>query len=316
MRFLHVTDSHFGLPANSVGLKRKVLVAAAGQLVRSRVATLMATHDETAIAALRVFVELERDYLDGIIVSGDAATTGDRDDLRLAHFNLETIAEATPYFVLPGNHDRFGQPWRYPPTSRDFERVFPSAHLVASPFGMGSKRVGDCVLVGIDASLDSLTGIPGRGRRLGHGLIRSDVSARLDRILQTHADASHIIIVIHFPIQIQGTIPADHVAFGGDALVREIFASTGSHRRPTLVVSGHLHREYFVRHFDVPLWFYTGGTVSKQYPWTSSSRHSCAVIQTRDDGFEIQRYDLDRSNGVHAFEAVATGPTNPSLIDI
>jgi len=225
MRFLQLTDTHFGLPANSTG--SRTFAALAANVVAGRIATAMATHDEAVVAALRVFVELESPELDAVLCSGDLATTGDERDLALAAaFLSDLIPESVPCFVLPGNHDRFGGPPLYPPGGTAFDTfvVGPRLRPLASPFGFGHQRKGKCILSGLDLTLLTPAGGPLQFLRAsGLGKARREIldpfARSLERIATT-GKTTHVVVVTHYPLAIGQPMPVNHEVLGGDHVIR------------------------------------------------------------------------------------------------
>jgi 3',5'-cyclic AMP phosphodiesterase CpdA len=127
IRLLHLSDLHFSFEPRRLdalsrirqGFKEAQVLRV---LFRLRHNGLFSSHDRDLARAIAEFAYLNRSLLDGIIITGDLATTGLGEDLNVALSFLNsppaagvTSAQGTPtlaasrlsVFLLPGNHDRY-----------------------------------------------------------------------------------------------------------------------------------------------------------------------------------------------------------------
>lgn len=135
-RLAHLSDLHLATRANRRGLHHIVNWRSGFQALRQVVfcpghESLTGTyHDRAARALLERLQKGFRgsgDPYDGIVITGDLATVGTRDDLGVAHrflhgghpFN-DSNAIHEWIAVVPGNHDRFQPPFNLP-GSEEFE---------------------------------------------------------------------------------------------------------------------------------------------------------------------------------------------------
>ena len=124
---------------------------------------------------------------------------------------------------------------------------------------------------------------------------------------------SHIVILTHFPVEIGQPIRRGHEVIDAHLVRAALDTIVLGTALPTLVLSGHLHTEYFVKDARMPLWHYTCASSCKYYLHTNAL-NACALVETNQDGFLIQRYDFDGSPGRGWFEPDPRGPTLPTTI--
>jgi 3',5'-cyclic AMP phosphodiesterase CpdA len=171
-------------------------------------------------AALRRAVAVLREAgraraLDGVVVSGDVADTGDADAYRRARTELESLA--VPLVWAPGNHDR-REPF--------------NEHLLdlpgrAAPV-LGVHDVGGLRVVALDST------VPGAGQ----GRLERDHLGELREVLASPAPAGTIVVLHHPPIPAPSPL-LDHFALDGESRDRLADALAASDVR--LVLAGHHH---------------------------------------------------------------------------
>src|ERR1700730_6313035 len=143
IRLLHISDLHFSFePRRLDALSRIRLGFREFQVLRAlfrlRSNSLFSSHDRDLARAIAEFADLNSSLLDGIIITGDLATTGLAEDLSIALSFLNappaagvTSAEGMPtlaasglnIFLLPGNHDRYATELGGP-GGTDFDDIF------------------------------------------------------------------------------------------------------------------------------------------------------------------------------------------------
>lgn len=104
-QLVHASDLHFY--ARNVHAGTPLLPAPA---VRARKRFLLSSHNHEIAVRFRDFVDTQLRSRDAMIITGDLATTGERQDLGAARDFLEAWIQANParpLVLLPGNHDRY-----------------------------------------------------------------------------------------------------------------------------------------------------------------------------------------------------------------
>jgi len=210
-RLLHLSDLHFAERPRVAGFPN-VLSWPPGWL---------ASHDPDLALKAAEYAYRERNNLDAIVLTGDIATSGARNDLRAARAfvdapaisaHLTANSEATlkaanlPIALIPGNHDRFHhQP--YLPGNKSFNREFqaywPLGKKVTTLLVLrGSSE--QLALIAADLSLVRFRDAQGlrfeylgRGKaykRLVDNLVRETTMQR-----QAYGNQLGVVWLIHFP---------------------------------------------------------------------------------------------------------------------
>lgn len=193
-RILHASDFHFARVAHQVGIPDWLQAWLGNNQLPQGIWAPVSSQGDIYVSAFAAFVDANRLGLDGLVVTGDLATTGNPADIRAAyrflyspaaqgHLNrrgkptLEAAGKErkVPLLYLPGNHDRFRS--YHLPGGRTFDRYLGGAWQP----GQGAQllhifeRDGETlILIGVDFSLRAsdlgglVMGLPfgylGRGR--------------------------------------------------------------------------------------------------------------------------------------------------------
>lgn len=186
---------------------------------------------------------------DVVLITGDLADKGER--AAYAHLR-EILADLrTPYYVIPGNHDRLDE----------FRRAFADQPYL--------PITGEFIQYAIETlplrlvALDSV--VPGRTR----GNVCDERLAWLDRTLSQRPDARTLVMMHHAPF-VTGLPHIDEVGMDrSDALERVI----ARHPQVERVLCGHVHRSTQIRF---------GGTIASSCPSTAHQ----AALDLRPNGID------------------------------
>ncbi len=225
--FLHISDLHIGATPEQLGLLPLAKEVAFRFSWYSRVATV-SSHSAAILDGLALLAWQESHALDGIIITGDLATTGNQPDLDAARdFLLEapsptkgyqTVAEkptlnnpANPnIYLIPGNHDRFDGP-SLNPAGSNFDSTFGTTSKAQWPVGQSAyaidvlKKGGVSLgIVGADLSLQSAAHISptnpfqlwGAGRAYPNVI---DEMVRITKQIRAEHAPVEVIWLVHFP---------------------------------------------------------------------------------------------------------------------
>jgi hypothetical protein len=180
IHILHISDLHLAQTA----LRKEIL--SVRKLTEIDTYKRLINHESAAsfnpvvVGAVSELAQKYSAILDGILITGDISTSGDKDDLKEAfdivdgipgsnhpllgaltsnrHFPFD-FPNDVPVFLLPGNHDRYYTDKKlYRPGSTDFHETFSkfwmkNQNVKLCPIEKGSIRVG---LVLADFSLNSI----------------------------------------------------------------------------------------------------------------------------------------------------------------
>ena len=186
---------------------------------------------------------------DVVLITGDLADKGERD--AYAHLR-EILADLrTPYYVIPGNHDKLDE----------FRRAFADQPYLPTTgeFIQYAVETLPLRLVAVDSV------VPGRTR----GNVCDERLAWLDRTLSQRPDARTLVMMHHAPF-VTGLAHIDEVGMDrSDALERVI----ARHPQVERVLCGHVHRSTQIRF---------GGTIASSCPSTAHQ----AALDLRADGMD------------------------------
>jgi 3',5'-cyclic AMP phosphodiesterase CpdA len=224
-RLLHISDLHFSVQPRRLdalarvrrGFQQQQVLRALFQI---RSGGLYSSHDPDLARALAEFALYNRQNLDGIVITGDLATTGLADDLDTARnyidepasIGVSTIERAPTLAaaglnlcLLPGNHDRYSSELGAP-GGTEFDRVFSNYWETGSRIGsvIFGREGENLAIVCADFSLmDESHVYPRRVLgRFGQGRVYDNVLANLEAetndLRATH-NRIGIIWAVHFP---------------------------------------------------------------------------------------------------------------------
>lgn len=253
-RFLHASDLHIAQRPEGVGITD---VRTAG-LRRGLKNLAMASSYEIGLADALVrlagVLADGADPLDGVLLSGDVATTGGAKDLARAHEFVdgapgtdlfrarETLRSCgKPRLLIPGNHDRFDPP-HFDPGGTQFDAVFGgfwSAGQGAQLLWQGTRDGQTLAIVGADLTLRDAgdASVPAFGQ-LGQGRANTAVIEALVQETETLRAASPeagVVWVVHFPPDFRELSPVLELV-DSSRLVNAAVASGVEH-----VIAGHTH---------------------------------------------------------------------------
>lgn len=329
-RLAHLSDLHFGRrinwfsPLDHDTLTKSTAGAFAfltAKETRGRAADIFypSTFSPDAAVSLLSALDDQKHDIDGIVITGDLATTGDDRDLKIAceYFsgsipeswglgkpNLLSLVASLRYslLTLPGNHDRYDGP-ALTPTSRNYENFFGAAWdfnkdraYASDPTDKSSRRVQISMLrqeeklLGIllaDLSLKGINSGSGLLSHLGQGDVIQHVIDELSastKGLQADALAEGfdmgIIWAVHFPPNFPDV--NNSLALLNSGLLVDAATATGV----SLILAGHTHK-------------------TLRYKATSSTGTAVEIICTGPsagisdhDTYSFSIIDLDVSQGV------------------
>jgi 3',5'-cyclic AMP phosphodiesterase CpdA len=226
-RLLHISDLHFSFEPRRLdalsrirsGFRERQVLRA---LFRVRLNALFSSHDLDLARAIAEFAFRHRETLHGIIITGDLATTGMREDLDVA-FNFITSPAAvgvtstqrTPTLaasglnvvLLPGNHDRYLSELGGP-GGTDFDEVFEEFWELGERVQSvvfeeeGTRQNLGIVCADFSLRYHSDAQVPKTMGRLGQGRVYQsvldDLVVETER-LRSNSPSIGIIWAVHFP---------------------------------------------------------------------------------------------------------------------
>jgi DNA repair exonuclease SbcCD nuclease subunit len=294
-RFLHVSDLHIGASPEKIGL---LPLARSGFRISGHSgAASVSSHNQAMLEGLALLVWRESKFLDGVLITGDLATTGRLADVRAAYdFVNEPRSNSVPYlsnarkptlnnsanfdvYLVPGNHDRFGGK-RLLPASDNFDKVFASSNRANWPVGQSAYKLGvmekDGValgFVGADLTLRTASDIDFKNpaQVWGAGRVYQDVIDKMSSIteeLRDNAGTRPIIVVwlVHFPPKFP------EVASSLALLDEDLLVNAAHANNVGLLLAGHTHEE---KHYPISpsLQVYCGATTTEhRLPGSSEPR--------------------------------------------
>lgn len=265
-RLAHASDLHLAQRPGHRGVSdlsskwRKlalVLQAAAGRDARDIMSTYSTKQLRALLRSLRGLSRFSRGEYDGIIITGDLATTGLAADMRSARnvldgsgiggLDLRMVGALPPErtVLLPGNHDRYAGRW-LSPHSAQFEMGahFGSNWCTHSPIHSDSRSQLNSVvlpekngvhLAVVTADLALISTPLNLLNAWGCGLAHASVLSEMVAQTQAHTSAGIAVIwAMHFP-PVPG-VPW-HLALTKDSAVGDAARSAGVE----VILAGHTH---------------------------------------------------------------------------
>jgi predicted phosphodiesterase len=277
---IHVSDLHCGAESDAANILSaidswKSNQSGVQELSRSIMRGMFQTtyHLEIAKKAAR-FIVLHSGNASLIIASGDLATSGQSEDLGIAHDffegtprsdqmffvtsrNTATIARANlPVLLIPGNHDRFKDAWGSPGGTK-FDQIFQS-HWPNDPVARITRRVlrdpstgSKLGFIGADLCLwtDADARPPFWKNRFGQGKAHEEVISAMKtetQALRASYPEAGVAWVIHFPpCATDGESPLLEL------LDRAAVLDAARTERIRLILAGHIHAPALVQDGDI-----------------------------------------------------------------
>jgi DNA repair exonuclease SbcCD nuclease subunit len=234
-RVLHVTDLHIAIPPEDNHLGRRTLWQSREHLYPS-------CANPYALEAIAEFISARRREFDLILMTGDIADDGLQRNLDAAcHFVTSTLdagrVGGPPFFILPGNHDRFEGVARRPGGIR-FDMTFKdywNSGLGGVQSAFIEKGGRKLALLGADLCLHNVrkaTNYLGQGRAYKH-IIQQLVQRTT--VLRDEDSNVGIVWVTHFPplLDVDNTLRL----LSAERLLHAATASGVQY-----IIGGHLHR--------------------------------------------------------------------------
>jgi 3',5'-cyclic AMP phosphodiesterase CpdA len=300
-KFLHLSDLHLALEPNRnalhIGSPQNDILR---RLFRLRLNRLFGTYSPDLARATAEFVLENQASLDGLLITGDVATTGLEEDLNVAKTFVAgpvirgvsamqgrptLAATSLPIFLIPGNHDRYATELGAP-GGFGFDNVFTeywggNSRLNHILFERGEAQLA---VIGADFSLRSRkeASPPGSLGYLGQGKVDRETLERLvQRTISLQRDYSGIGILwaVHFPPNAPG-IP------NSLRLLRSVdFIDAAKSLAVTHIISGHIHTDltYSVRERGIPITIHCAHTACSVSPGDGNG-FQILDVETRDSG--------------------------------
>jgi len=260
-RLLHVSDLHVAqtperlgfLAAFRPGFKLSVLGSVSG----------VSSHNRQMLQGLARLAHREAGSLDGVVVTGDIATTGSWPDLGAADDFLHTAhAPSKPFhtplgeptlnnargvnvYFIPGNHDRY-QGQRLFPANTAFDLKFQNTWKGGqSACEVDVLRKGGVALglIGADLSLrDAAHVMPHNPFQIwGAGRVYPDVVTELERLTnglrKEYGEAVAVVWLVHFPPKFRKQSP------GLDLIDEDELVRAADFCGVKVILAGHTHSE-------------------------------------------------------------------------
>jgi len=236
-RFLHVSDLHIADPPEQIGVLDFANTGFDYDLTKQ--VSKASSHNRGMLRALAELASKEGSRIEGVIITGDLATTGRDKDVKAAYdfvnepyspnlyFGasgnsidyLTTAGEptlsnsaSTEVFIIPGNHDRY-KGRRMMPAGRNFDNWFNTKWSVgqsAAQLYLKTKNGVNLALIGGDLSLRKGSHVEkahfpwqiwGAGRAYRKVI---DKMVRLTDKARRQYSPVGIVWLVHFPPEFQG----------------------------------------------------------------------------------------------------------------
>lgn len=230
MRIAHATDIHWTVPAPLGRLASKRFLGVMNQVVGGR-----GKHFERRVQQGLVdhLVGLSPDL---VVITGDLTTTALDEEFALAREELAPVLQATPTFIIPGNHDLYTRGAQR--ESRIVKHFGPWMHG-NSPHGPVTRLdLGPVTVLGLD---------PNRAHVLSSGwLPDSQLRGLADALRDPALDGQVVVLAIHYPILDRRGAVYDGLNHGlrnGRALIEVLRQAP---RRPHAILHGHEHHGFTV----------------------------------------------------------------------
>jgi UDP-2,3-diacylglucosamine pyrophosphatase LpxH len=299
IRLLHISDLHFSFEPRRLDALTRIRLGfkefqVLRVLFRLRYNGLFSSHDRDLARAIAEFADLNSSLLDGIIITGDLATTGLAEDLNIALSFLNappaagvTSAQGMPtlaasglnVFLLPGNHDRYATELGGS-GGTDFDDVF-------IQFWENGSRVQAAIIerdgekLGVIASDFALTQSSHSDvpyiRRLGQGRVYPEVLQMLEQTtveLRDEYPEIGIIWAVHFPPNAPGQ--SDWLGLINGRRLVALAKKQGIHH----ILAGHIHTDL------------TYEASAKPTLYVYCAHSACSVSTDGGNGFQVLEIEV------------------------
>jgi 3',5'-cyclic AMP phosphodiesterase CpdA len=269
-----------------------------------------------------------KDKLDAVLITGDLATTGTRDDIKRvlkflrAKFNPKSPYKSTdtdytggtlsavkiPVFYLPGNHDRYVPtlkrhrrvlPIFFMPGGREFDQLLlgnnrdPVRRIELSTKPSNEKRLR-IVILAADFSLEHFNDREGFYGWLAQGKAYSNIRRHLrvetERLRKQKTEDENLCVLwaIHFPPEYPGR-PKYGKLLGDDKLI-----NAANRAGVDAVLAGHTHEQLTYSNPSMSFEVFCCGTTTQYEPLT---------MPTERDALDVKKGNLFQIITVSADEA-------------
>jgi 3',5'-cyclic AMP phosphodiesterase CpdA len=284
--------------------------------------------------------------LDAVVLTGDLATTGTRDDIakthqfltapydvRYPHKSSDTSYRGAtlsgvgiPIIYLPGNHDRYvptrdfygpSLPKFFNPGGTNFDSII--SDFRADPIQMAVIESVDSrlkvIIFAVDFTLEDFSDHEGFYGWLAQGRaysnIRKDLLAQTKKAVEDHIDQSVVILwAIHFPPYYPG------INKHSSLLAEDKLITAANSSGVTAILAGHTHKQLSYKHPFMSPEVYCCGTTTQFEPMRVGEG---GPDRTRGNFLQIIKVSLDQGGSVHIgashYRYSATGSVHgPSLM--
>jgi 3',5'-cyclic AMP phosphodiesterase CpdA len=303
IRLLHISDPHILRFLNIRRLAKHMSLLD----LASKTYTFAGKYNPKKLSAFLRFIRPRQGTIDGIILTGDIATTGRDFDLRKA---FEVVQQRIQPIgirlgLLPGNHDRWiphrkGHSsallsWGYDPGGKDFHRIFSSfwgpKDVRTFPFEKNNFRVA---IIAADLSLRKSKDAEmfRLVNKHGQGKAYDDIVKELEAATLAATDNTDLPTVVVWAIHFPPYCP--DIANDMRLLQEEELIDKAESLGVPLILSGHSHvaRAYEIPTKDVRV--FCAGSLSEY----TQSRNNFFIINVEhlgdDYSIRLENYEYDR----------------------
>lgn len=314
VRILHASDLHIAYVPKFTSPVDRVTPGNIRDAVSYRM--LASSYHPAILQRFADFVheQASKDLLDGVLLTGDIATTGSTKDLKRAfdfinapsdprHLSLSVSKEPTlhgiaPLWLLPGNHDRYNTSYRYGyvPGGDEFDRVFRSKWQGrVKRFGSIPKLGLTVTVIAADLNLKEYTHHDRGFGWLAQGRAYPEILDQLEAETKPlTALAGHCVVwAVHFPPDYPN-ISHDLDLLDGDLLVLRANACGVK-----AILAGHTHDAVKYRRPNMNFDVFCAGTASQAF--APEGNHFRIIEVSSDDTGRVsinsEEYRFDKVMG-------------------
>lgn len=304
IRLLHISDLHICEYLNLRQISKRDRSALKNAI---RHFTVAPTSSPTKLTRFLSFFRRQKNTLDGVIITGDIATTGRIFDLQKAFTVIKNRIEpiGVDMCLLPGNHDRW-TPYRkghdsviwsfgYDPGGTDFHSIFSSywgpEDVRTFPIQKDSFKV---VTIAADLSLRSARDaeICRFINKHGQGKVYDDILVKMEKAtlheIDNHKGTLAVVWAIHFPPF------SEDISSDLRLLDEKLLLEKADELGVSVILAGHSHigRPYRPLPYETDV-FCAGTLTEYNHP-----KNQFFIISFEDEGgkyrVELDNYEYDR----------------------